>query len=253
MNVEIRTLNARVHRVPLLHDISFSVNRGECLGLVGPNGSGKSTLLRCLAGLHPLQSGAVMLDGVPLGTMRAQIRARKIALVEQHSDTSERLSVRDTVELGRTPFLSPLRGWSPDDDRQVERALDAVDLQDFGHRLWHTLSGGERQRAHIARALAQTPEFLLLDEPTNHLDIHHQLGLLKLVGALPITRVIALHDLNQALRCDKLAVIDHGRLVGFGKPAEVLDEGCLRQVFGVEASHETGHDGALRLHFHRAL
>src|SRR3546814_1755854 len=85
-------------------------------------------------------------------------------------------------------------------------------MKGFAARHWHTLSGGERQRVHIARALAQEPQVLLLDEPTNHLDIHHQLPILSLVAALPVTSVVALHDLNQALECDRLAVMERGRL-----------------------------------------
>src|SRR3546814_4447544 len=95
-------------------------------------------------------------------------------------------------------------------------------MKGFAARHWHTLSGGERQRVHIARALAQEPQVLLLDEPTNHLDIHHQLPILSLVAALPVTSVVALHDLNQALECDRLAVMERGRLACLGTPEEVL-------------------------------
>src|SRR3546814_9975285 len=85
------------------------------------------------------------------------------------SETGDRITVRDAVELGRTPWLSALHPFSADDNAVVLRALAAVDMKGFAARHWHTLSGGERQRVHIARALAQEPQVLLLDEPTNHL------------------------------------------------------------------------------------
>lgn len=105
---------------------------------------------------------------------------------------------RTVGELGRIPHR---RAWSPAsvaDERAVTVALERTGLTGRATQSWHTLSGGERQRAQSARALAQEPRELLLDEPTNHLDIQHQLDLLDLIAGLPVTTVIALHDLNLA-------------------------------------------------------
>src|SRR3546814_11660708 len=120
-------------------------------------------------------------------------------------------------------------------------------MKGFAARHWHTLSGGERQRVHIARALAQEPQVLLLDEPTNHLDIHHQLPILSLVAALPVTSVVALHDLNQALECDRLAVMERGRLACLGTPEKVLTEQRLRETFAVPGSCLTDPTDGSRL------
>ncbi len=253
MRVEVHNLSARIHRVQLLTDISFEIGRGELFGLVGPNGSGKSTLMRCLAGLRRPAAGQLLVEGTDLRRMPARTRARRIALVEQQADTTDRLTVRDAVALGRTPYLSPLRGWSTSDEAAVESALAAVEMAAFAARHWHTLSGGEQQRVHIARALAQAPELLLLDEPTNHLDIRHQLSLMALVRDLSITRVVALHDLNQATACDRLGVLHHGRLVAVGAPEEILDEDLLARIFGVAARRQPRSDGGPHLHFSHAL
>jgi iron complex transport system ATP-binding protein len=156
-----------------------------------------------------------------------------MAVVEQHAQTGDAISLLEAVELGRTPWLSALTPWSDDDDRIVAQAIADVHLQHLAHRAWHTLSGGEQQRGHIARALAQRPQVLLLDEPTNHLDIQQQLSILRLVQDLPVTTVVALHDLNQALGCDRLAVMDGGRLVALGSPFDVLSPELLGDVFGV--------------------
>ena len=237
----------------VLDGISFSVNSRERVALVGANGSGKTTLMRCLAGLRRPVSGRVTADDADLGQMAARLRACRIAFVEQQADTTDRLTVREAVELGRTPYLSPIRRWAARDQEAVDNALASVEMDDFADRLWHTLSGGERQRVHIARALAQAPDLLLLDEPTNHLDIRHQLSLLALVRALPITRVIALHDLNHAMMCDRVGVLNKGRLIAVGAPGEVLNEDLLARVFGVAAKSATAPDGAPRLHFSHAL
>lgn len=219
---------------PLLRDVNLSITPGETLGIVGPNGSGKSTLLKLLAGIQTPTHGSVQLDGHALAGMQRRDIARLLAVVEQQAETSDSIRVLDAVELGRTPWLSALTPWSATDDAIVRQALEDVGLLQLRDRLWQTLSGGERQRAHIARALAQRPQILLLDEPTNHLDIHHQLTILGLIRALPITTVIALHDLNQALECDRVGVMEQGRLAAIGKPFEVLTPERLRTTFGVE-------------------
>lgn len=116
----------------------------------------------------------------------------------------------------------------------VDRALDASGLAGLAHRRWHSLSGGERQRAQIARARAQEPSELLLDEPTNHLDIAHQFDLLGLVHQLPVTSVLALHDLNLAAAfCDQLLVLSAGTVVASGPSAKVLTEALVHRVYGI--------------------
>jgi iron complex transport system ATP-binding protein len=226
---------------------------GETLGLVGPNGSGKSTLLRLLAGIRKPLTGEVRVKGKALAAMPKREAARMIAFLEQQAETTEALTVRDAVELGRTPWLTPLQPWSQEDDRIVAEALADADMEGFERRSWATLSGGERQRVHLARALAQRPQILLLDEPTNHLDVQHQLSILGLVAKLRVTAVVALHDLNQALACDRVGVLAHGRLVALGAPQDVLTVERVNAVFGVHASIVTDpSDGARLFRFHPA-
>lgn len=240
----------KVRGAELLNGVSLDVQRGETLGIVGPNGSGKSTLLKLLAGLREPSVGQVQLDGRVLGKMSRRSIAQTLAVVEQQADTDDGIRVFDAVALGRTPWLSALQPWSPADDAIVEQALVDVDAVHLRNRLWRSLSGGERQRVHIARALAQRPQILLLDEPANHLDIQHQLSILQVVRALPVTTLIALHDLNQALKCDRLAVLERGRLVALGEPLHVLTPERLQTTFGVRAHYLTDpFDGAPILRF----
>jgi iron complex transport system ATP-binding protein len=236
MILQARNLGWSVRRLPIVHSVDLAVREGETLGLVGPNGSGKSTLLRLLAGILRPTSGEVAVEGRPLSGLPRRLAAQKIAYLEQQADTGEAITVRDAVELGRTPWLTPLQPWSDEDDRIVAGALADADLHGFESRFWATLSGGEKQRVHLARALAQRPRILLLDEPTNHLDVRHQLSMLDLVAALPVTSIIALHDLNQALACDRVGVMAGGQLVALGPPQEVLSVDRIAEVFGVRAS-----------------
>jgi iron complex transport system ATP-binding protein len=193
--------------------------------------------LRVLHGLVRPTSGFVTLDGVDLASVGRRHVARSVASVTQHADTEVDITVRDIVRLGRIPHRTALGGGASTDEDAVDRALAHVGLLDQAARLWHTLSGGERQRAQIARALAQEPRELLLDEPTNHLDIRHQLELLELVCALPVTTVIAIHDLNlAAMYCDVVVVLQEGRVVAAGAPSDVLTAELISEVYGVAAT-----------------
>ncbi|WP_158869960.1 ABC transporter ATP-binding protein [Antarcticirhabdus aurantiaca] len=243
MRLSAANLTWRAAGRAIVEDVSLEVRSGEFLALVGPNGSGKSTLIAMLAGLKRPHGGAVALDDRPLAALPRREAARLLALVEQQAETGERLTARQAVELGRTPHLGALVPWSGRDEAIVREALEAVDMALLTDRMWHSLSGGERQRLHIARALAQEPKVLILDEPTNHLDVEHQLGLLALVRRRGGTVLAALHDLNHAaMFADRIAVMQAGRLVALGTPADVLTPDLVAAVFKVRASIETGPD-----------
>ncbi|MFJ3142091.1 ABC transporter ATP-binding protein [Streptomyces halstedii] len=235
----------------VLDGVDLAPPPGATVGLIGPNGSGKSTLLRIMAGVLAPHAGTVTLDGRTLAGTGRRTVARRVAVVDQHAVTQVELSVLDVVRLGRIPHR---RAWSaagPEDEEAVREALERTGLADRAGQSWHTLSGGERQRVQIARALAQRPRELLLDEPTNHLDIQHQLELLALVAALPVTAVIALHDLNlAAMFCDRITVMAHGKVVAAGTPSEVLTRELIAEVYRVRAVvTDDGPDGRPSVRF----
>lgn len=251
MRVSLQNVGWRAGRRVIVTGVNLDIAPGETFGLIGPNGSGKSTLLRLMAGLLPRAEGEVKLDDTPLCRLSRREVARRMALVEQQAETSEPLTVRDAVQLGRTPWLSALAPFGAVDSDIVDQALATVGMDQMAGEIWTTLSGGERQRVHIARALAQRPRVMLLDEPTNHLDIHHQLSLLRLVSRLPVTVVVSLHDLNQAMRCDRIGVMDAGRMVACGPPDEVLTADILAAIFRVRATRlRDPVDAATLFRFH---
>ena len=240
MSITAENLVWRIGGKTIVDGVSFVAEPGRMLGLLGPNGSGKTSLLRLLTGLKRPQSGRVLLDKSDLSSLGARAVARRVAFVEQHATTSANLRVADIVGLGRFPHRSLMSRWTRADDRAVDEALLRAGLQDRRSDRWQSLSGGEKQRTHIARALAQTPTELILDEPTNHLDIQHQIGVLTLVASLPITSVVALHDINHAaMFCDAVIVMQQGKIVASGPPDAVITEALLRDVFSVEARVET--------------
>lgn len=237
-------------RHQVLAGVEISVGTGEILGLVGPNGSGKTTLLRLLYGAWRPDTGHVLLDGRCIARMRRREIARRIAVVPQERPADIGQSVADVVLLGRLPRRARFAGMRARDYAAVQDALERVGLPHLSHRRVGALSGGEMQRVLIARALAQEADHLLLDEPTNHLDLHHQFDVLGLVRSLGVTTVLVLHDLNLAARyCDRVAVLDKGRLVAEGAAAEVLSKALIETVYQVCATPLSAPGGAFHLFF----
>ncbi|BCB21486.1 ABC transporter ATP-binding protein [Bosea sp. ANAM02] len=226
---------------PILHDVDAQVRPGELLGLIGPNGAGKTTLLRVLAALLEPERGSVDYDGASARALGRAALARRVAFLAQGGEAPAALAVEALVGLGRLPHRRPFAEAGDTDRDAVARALTLCDVAGFAGRAVGTLSGGERRRVLLARALAVEAPYLLADEPLAGLDPQHQLDTLQLlrrISAGGTGVVVVLHDLTLAARfCDRLLLLDHGRRIADGAPAEVLDDDRLAQVFGIQALH----------------
>jgi iron complex transport system ATP-binding protein len=204
------------------------------VGLVGPNGSGKTTLLRTIYGALKPCAGFITVGADELSRLSARESARRTAVVMQSSTSDFEFSVYEIVAMGRTPYKGLLDGDTKADRAIVWSALKRVGAAHLAGRYFATLSGGEMQRVLVARAIAQGSSILLLDEVTNHLDIKAQLELLDLVRSMQITTIAALHDLNHAATyCDKVYVLQEGRVVAEGCPETTLTAELIMRVFGV--------------------
>ena len=234
--VRARRLSVELGGSRVLDGIDLDVGVGEWVSVVGPNGAGKSTLLRVIAGLASAE-GVLELFGRPARGLRRRERARQVALVPQSPVVPPGVSVADYVLLGRTPHIPGLGVEGPGDLAAVHDALARLDLLELAGRVMTTLSGGERQRVLIARALAQQAPVVLLDEPTTALDVGHQQQVLELVDVLRrahgLTVVSTMHDLTLAGQfAERLVLLDAGRVVARGRPAEVLTEANLARHYG---------------------
>jgi iron complex transport system ATP-binding protein len=196
-------------------DLDLAVAPGQAVALVGPNGAGKTTLLRTLGGLLAPRGGTIRLSGEEAGTLTIMQRARQVALLPQELAGDESLTVRELVEIGRTPHLGLWGDLRPHDREAVERALVACQLIDLASRRLDEVSGGERQRARIALVVAQDAPLLLLDEPSTHLDLRSRHELFDLLRRQREERglaiVMVLHDLAEAYHeADRVYVLHAG-------------------------------------------
>ena len=217
---------------------SIAVRRGEVVGAIGPNAAGKSTLARICCGLLAPQRGTVALSGVDLADLGRRERARRVAFLPQDPPHDLSFSAQEVALMGRAPHLGLWSLEGPHDLEAARAALAEVDALDLAARPVSELSGGERQRVFLARAFAQQAALLVLDEPTAALDLAHQVLLVNALrrrareggGAL-----LVLHDLALAgAACDRLVLLDRGRVIAEGPPAQVLRPEVLSPVYGTE-------------------
>lgn len=237
--LEVEHLSCGYGSGDIVKDVSFSVKRGECLGILGPNGCGKTTLLRGIAGVLPVR-GRVAVCGREIRTMRPKERGQAVAVLAQMSGSYFSYTVYETVLLGR--YAHGRRGLFSAPDREdrlaAEESLERVGLLRLRDRLITELSGGQLQRVFLARTFAQAPRVILLDEPTNHLDLKYQV---ELVGALREWAadgercvVGVLHDLNLAFSfADTALLMEDGKVQSFG-PAKETDAELLSRVYGMD-------------------
>jgi len=239
-------------RRDVLRSVDLSLARGDLVALVGTNGSGKTTLLRLLTGLLRPDAGVVRFEGRPVAAWRRVDLARRVAVLPQQLDLPVGFRVAELVGMGRAPHARRLFASTEADERAVARALVDAGALELADRFAEELSGGERQRLLVAMALAQEPDLLLLDEPTLHLDLAHQVALLgairRLRGQRGLTVLAVLHDLNLAAAfAPRVAILDEGRVVADGPPAEVLTPDLVRRVFGVHVDEARTPDGRRHL------
>jgi ABC-2 type transport system ATP-binding protein len=200
--------------------VSFDVARGEIFGLIGPNGAGKTTTMECVEGLRAPDSGTISVLGLdPVRDVRAL--QERIGVQLQEAQLQKRITVREAVDLWTALYRAPVDGG---------RLLDQLGLREKQHAWFMTLSGGQKQRLLIALALVNDPEVVFLDELTTGLDPQARRAIWELVRGIRArgkTVFLTTHLMEEAERlCDRVAIIDRGRLVDLGTPAELVRRHC---------------------------
>ncbi|MEJ2726335.1 MAG: ABC transporter ATP-binding protein [Deltaproteobacteria bacterium] len=235
MNLKVNGIEFSYNHHPILDGVSFDLRPGEILGVLGVNGAGKSTLLKCINGILKPRAGVILLNESDVEKMRRKEMARHFGYVPQ-KHTEESLTVFDAVLLGRKPYIQ----WSPStgDLLIVEDVLKRLQLEHLALRPVDSLSGGEHQKVIIARALVQEPEILLLDEPTSNLDLKNQLQVMniitKAVRDYRISAIVALHDINLAIRfVDYFLMLKEGK-IRFLAPKGKIEPEVIEDIYEVK-------------------
>ncbi len=228
MMIEVKNYSQRFGKIDVLTDVNFSIGPSEIVGLIGPSGSGKTTLIKSLIGLQTPSSGTVTV----LGSQQPSLRqAEKIGYMAQADALYEDLTAR-----GNLRYFGKLYGLKKDRLRaRIESVLQFVDLKQDADRPIHQFSGGMKRRLSLAIALIHEPTLLLLDEPTVGIDpalkktFWHEFDQLRKSG---VTILVTTHVMDEAERCDRLLLIQHGRLIDAGTPAELIHRfGSIDEAF----------------------
>ncbi|MBK7670764.1 MAG: ABC transporter ATP-binding protein [bacterium] len=237
--VSCRGLVKRYPDVLAVDGLDLDVLPGECFGLLGPNGAGKTTTVEMLEGLTTPDGGTITLLGEQWGQGRDRQLRQQVGVALQETKLSEKLTVRETVRLFRSFF---------EQGRDIEDVIDVAGLQEKRSARVGKLSGGQKQRLALACALVGAPKLLFLDEPTTGLDPQARLHVWELVEQFKAqggTVILTTHYMEEAARlCDRVAIVDHGRIIAQDTPAALIASLGASQIVTFTIDGEPG-DGVL--------
>jgi iron complex transport system ATP-binding protein len=239
IKIEVQNICLGYSRKEVLKDVTFQVMPGEMVGLIGPNGCGKSTIIRALTRIISPYRGRILLDGKDIASIPRQELARMLGVVPQMPLLPSAFTAFEVVLMGRNPHLSLFQYEGPKELDIAWQAMERTMTHHLARRRVGELSGGEIQCLLIARVLTQETKAILLDEPTANLDIGRQVEILNLIRNLCLENnlavLAALHDLNLASQyCDRLVLIDNGRVHVQGTPSEVITPRNIKEVYGAD-------------------
>ncbi len=218
--IHVAAIGKRYGRTVAVDDVSFDVEPGEIFGLIGPNGAGKTTTMECVEGLRAPDRGVVTMLGLDPRRHRTRLQDR-VGVQLQEAQLQKRIKVREAVAFWASLYRTPING---------DRLIDQLGLTDKRNAWFMTLSGGQKQRLFIALALINDPEVVCLDELTTGLDPQARLaiwGLIRDMRGRGKTVLLTTHLMEEAERlCDRVAIIDHGKTIDVGTPADLVRRHC---------------------------
>lgn len=233
--LEVHDLYFNYDKTPVLHGVSFDVEKGQLCGLFGPNGCGKTTLFKCCLNFLKLNKGSVVMDGKDVKNLKVEDMAKIVAYVPQEHKPPFPYLTKEVVLMGRTPRLKGFFRISRSDKKKASDALDLLSLTEIADRPYNQLSGGQRQMVLMARAIAQDTHLMFLDEPTSALDFSNQIRIwriMRLVAERGVTILACSHDPNHvSWFCDKVVVMKDYRILKEDSPQRVITEPVMDEIY----------------------
>ena len=229
--IEFQNVSFAYGQTPVVENLSFSIGKGETVGLIGANGAGKSTIMKLMLGLLS-GSGSIRVDGLTVNKENISVIRRKIGFVLQDSDNQMFMpTVYEDMIFGPRNY-----GLSKEEtDQRVDAVLEQLGLQELKHRHNHKISGGEKRMAAIATILAMEPEMILMDEPSTALDPVNRRTVINTINRLPQPKLIASHDLDMILdTCQRVILLSHGAIVADGDAETILRDKALLEANRME-------------------
>lgn len=229
--IEFQKVSFSYGEIPVVENLSFTIRKGEAVGLIGANGAGKSTIMKLILGLLS-GSGQILVDGLTVNKENVSEIRRKIGFVLQDSDNQMFMpTVYEDMIFGPRNY-----GLSKEEtDRKVDTVLEQLGLQALKHRHNHKISGGEKRMAAIATILTMDPEMILMDEPSTALDPVNRRTVINTINRIPQTKLIASHDLDMILdTCQRVILLSHGRIVADGDVETILRDKELLEANRME-------------------
>ncbi|MDY3887848.1 MAG: energy-coupling factor ABC transporter ATP-binding protein [Agathobacter sp.] len=217
--------------IPVIKNLSFSINDEDTIGLIGANGAGKSTIMKLLLGLLQ-HKGHIIVDSLEVEKKNYPEIRKKLGYVLQDSDNQMFMPT-----VYEDMMFAPMNyGFTRDEaEKRVDETLKKLGLMELKHRHNHKISGGEKRMAAIATILAMDPEVILMDEPSTALDPMNRRTLINTIKQLPQTKIIASHDLDMILEtCNRVILLNHGEIVADGKTKELLTNRKLLEANRME-------------------
>ena len=234
--IHVSAVRKTYGRTVAVDDASFEVHEGEIFGLIGPNGAGKTTTMECVEGLRKPDRGTISVLGLDPARRRYELQDR-IGVQLQEAQLQKRIKVREAVSLWASLYRNPLDG---------DRLLEQLGLTEKRNAWFMTLSGGQKQRLFIALALINDPELVFLDELTTGLDPQARRAIWELVRGIRArgkTVFLTTHLMEEAERlCDRVAIIDHGRIIDIATPEELIRRHCPEQTVVVVTDDRSGEE-----------
>ncbi|QGM80067.1 ABC transporter ATP-binding protein [Otariodibacter oris] len=234
MSIEIIKVNKTLSGKTILHDINCIIPQGKMTALIGANGVGKSTLLSIISRLVLADNGTIKLNGHDMKSLKTSDIAKQLTILKQNNHFDLRLTIKELVAFGRYPYSKGR--LTQEDNKQIDKAITFMALNDIQDKYIDELSGGQRQRAYIAMILAQDTDYILLDEPLNNLDMKHSAQIMKYLRQLTDqfnkTIVIVIHDINfAACYADYMIAMKDGTVIKQDTVSNIMSSDVLQEIY----------------------